>query len=167
MSTSLRCTIPVWASVGLLFGASAAFAEDEAATPVVPAVTDPPGPALPLSFDEYRLEEMRRRARVSRNALIGTSVTAAVGAALFSPGVVTQCGRVDRFDGTDEIVCSTAGAFLVGFGTPLLFGGGVGMVATGIVLGVRKGKIRKLKTRLGAPTARKVRWNPKTATFVF
>ncbi|MEM8609698.1 MAG: hypothetical protein AAGF12_41195 [Myxococcota bacterium] len=143
-----------------------ASAQEEPARAVVPAVTDPPGEAAPLTYDEYRLQEMRRRARVSRNALIGTSTALAVGVILFIPGV-GQCDRIERVDRMTEVNCSTAGALLLGFGVPLLFGGGVGAIATGIMLGVRKRRVRDLKTRVNDPSARRVRWDPATARFVF
>lgn len=164
MNTSLRRTALLSVVACSLVVAIPASAQESAPAPVVPDISEPPAPQL--SYDEYKLEEMRRRTRVSRNAFIGTSVAAALGAALFLPGVISQCDKVRRFDGTNELVCSTAGALLVGFGTPLVFGGGVGMVATGIMLGVRKGKVRKLKARAG-PSARRVRWDPATARFVF
>jgi hypothetical protein len=118
-----------------------------------------------LTYEEYRIQELERGARRSRNALIGTSAAAAVGLALVIP-VSGQCDSV-VVDGQDEWDCTRAGDALLGVGSPFLFGGLTGAVVSGIILGVRKGKLRRLNDSFYYPSTRAVRWDERSSRFVF
>jgi hypothetical protein len=121
------------------------------------------------SYDEYRQRELKESSRRSRNALIGLSASTAVGAALLFPGLVRQCVtiRFDSFDTNDQLRCTTAGKVLVGFGWPLFIGGVTGVLISGIMFGVRKGKLRRLEDRMAYEKSRAVRWDPASSRFVF
>ncbi|MGB5366881.1 MAG: hypothetical protein WBM75_07325 [Polyangiales bacterium] len=124
------------------------------------------GPGYKLTYEEYRVQELERGARRSRNALIGTSVAAAVGLALVIPATSGQCDSV-VVDGKDEWNCTRAGDALLGVGSPLVFGGLTGAVVSGIILGVRKGKLRRLNDSFHYPSTRAVRWDERSSRFVF
>jgi len=117
-----------------------------------------------LTYEEFRIQELERGALRSRNALIGTSVAAAVGLALVIPAW-GQCESTD-VNGKDEYDCTRAGSALYGVGSPLLFGGLTGAVVSGIILGVRKGKLRRLNDSF-SPRARALRWDERSSRFVF
>jgi hypothetical protein len=122
------------------------------------------------SYDEFRQRELRESSRRSRNALIGLSATAVVGAALFFPGSIRQCYvvQVNYLTGSNEEVrCTPAGRALVGVGWPLFFGGATGVLISGIMFGVRKGKLRRLEDRMAYEKSRAVRWDPRSSRFVF
>ena len=134
-----------------------------------PAMVDAPPPlAEPTdrrTYDEFRRDELEVLARRSRNALIGLSAATVVGAALLFPGLARQCYTV-VVNGVEELRCSTAGSLLVGFGMPLYVGGITGVLVSGIMLGVRRGKIRRLNNQIEY-RKRAVQWDPRTSRFVF
>ena len=140
-----------------------------------PIVTDPPGttsirvgqpPAAAQSYEDYKRDELARSARRSRNALIGLSASTVVGAALLFPALANQCGTFE-FAGTTEVRCTTAGRALVGIGLPLFWGGITGVLISGIMFGVRQGKLRRLDDRMAYEKSRAVRWDPASSRFVF
>jgi hypothetical protein len=55
----------------------------------------------------------------------------------------------------------------VGIGYPLFIGGIIGVMITGIMFGVRKGKLRRLNDRIAYDKSRAVRWDPAASRFVF
>ena len=118
------------------------------------------------TLDEYRLEELQTRARRSRNALIGLSAASVVGTALAFPGRINQCFVVRFLDGTEELRCTSAGKAMVGLGWPLFFGGLTGVLISGIMFGVRQGKVRRLSDQIEREK-RAFRWDPATSAFVF
>lgn len=139
-----------------------------------PIVVDAPasasgqvGYAPAKSYDEYRRDELRESSRRSRNALIGTSAATAVGAALLFPGLARQCVRFSYSAYDNQLQCTTAGSALVGVGFPLFVGGLTGAVITGIMFGVRKGKLRRLEDRMAHESSRAIRWDPAGSRLVF
>jgi hypothetical protein len=46
-------------------------------------------------------------------------------------------------------------------------GGVTGAVITGIMFGVRKGKLRRLEHRMAYENSRAIRWDPASSRFVF
>jgi hypothetical protein len=139
-----------------------------------PVVTQTPelqiGYAQPqpnLTWQEYELQELELSARRSRNALIGLTASFAVGIAFTLPALERQCATFTNFSGQDELRCTRAGKALLGVGYPLFLGGMLGMVISGIMLGVRNGKIRRLERRIADQKARAVQWDPARASFVF
>lgn len=144
-------------------GPSVAEADDELILSLEPERT----PAYELTYEEYRLEELERGALRSRNALIGTSVAAAVGLALVIPATSTQCNSVQTTGKDDEYECTRAGDVLIGVGSPFVIGGLTGALVSGIILGVRKGKIRRLNDSFSPTRARAMRWDERSSRFVF
>ena len=147
----------------------------DGATAQEPIVSDVPaassmqvGQAPPpaKTYEEYRRDELTRSSRRSRNALIGTSAATVVGTVFLFPGLAKQCVVLD-FQHTTELRCTTAGKALVGIGTPLFWGGVTGVLISGIMLGVRKGKLRRLNDRMAYEKSRAVRWDPASSRFVF
>lgn len=123
-------------------------------------------PKYELTYQDYKLQELQRTALRSRNALIGTSVAAAVGLALVIPATSSQCQSVN-VDGKDEYQCSRAGDALLRVGSPLVIGGLTGAVVSGIILGVRKGKIRRMNDTFQPTRTRAVRWDERSHRLVF
>jgi hypothetical protein len=97
------------------------------------------------------------------------SAATVVGTTLLFPGLIRQCYvvQVNVTGTTDEIRCSTSGKALIGVGWPLFFGGATGVLITGIMFGVRKGKLRRLEDRMAYEQSRAVRWDARTSRFVF
>jgi len=56
---------------------------------------------------------------------------------------------------------------MVIFGYPLLLIGGISMLASGIVFGVMKGKLRRFEQRAARRDGRALRWDPAGSRFVF
>lgn len=129
-------------------------------------VTDAPVAPAVRTYDEYKLRQLEESSRRSRNALIGTAAATVVGAALVFPASANQCVVVE-IGGTTEGRCTTAGKVMLGFGWPLFFGGGIGVLISGIMFGVRKGKLRRLNDRMAYDKSRAVRWDPASSRFVF
>lgn len=140
---------------------TAASTENEA----LPPLELEPNASPSISYEQFRIEELQRGALRSRNALIGTSVAAAVGLALVIPAA-NQCQSVE-VNGNDEYQCSRAGSALYGVGGPLVFGGLTGAVVSGIILGVRKGKLRRMNDTFSYSKARAVRWDERRSLLVF
>ena len=123
-------------------------------------------PAYKLSYEEYRLEELERTSKRSRNALIGTSAAAAVGLLLVIPAASSQCSSVD-VGGESDYQCTSAGDTLLKVGSPLVIGGLTGALVSGIILGVRKGKMRRLNDSFQPTRNRAVQWDERSSRFVF
>ncbi len=127
-----------------------------------------PNPEPRIAYQEFQLEELERKAKRSRNALIGTSVAAAVGLALVLPAASSQCESVE-VNGQSSYECTRTGDALIRAGSPLVIGGLTGAVVSGIILGVRKGKMRRLNDSFAASSTKKraVQWDERKGRFVF
>ena len=127
-----------------------------------------PNPEPELAYQEFQLEELERKSKRSRNALIGTSVAAAVGLALVLPAASSQCESVE-LNGQSSYECTRTGDALIRAGSPLVIGGLTGAVVSGIILGVRKGKIRRLNDSFAASSSKKraVQGDERKGRFVF
>ncbi len=87
--------------------------------------------------------------------------------ALLFPGLARQCVKISYSAYDEQLQCTTAGKVLTGFGWPLFVGGVTGAVITGIMFGVRKGKLRRLEHRMAYENSRAIRWDPASSRFVF
>ena len=56
---------------------------------------------------------------------------------------------------------------MLGIGYPLAVGGLTGALISGIILGVRKGKLRDIEARRKYSSAKRLRWDPYSSQFVF
>ena len=146
--------------------AEAPSAEPQAA-PVTMTTAEPTYVDKRLAYDMYRRDELERGVRRTRNALIGTSAAFAVGLALTIPvWAGDHCVWVTIGD-RDELTCTTTGKVLLGIGSPLLWGGAIGALVSGIMFGVRKGKLRRINERIILTSERRVRWDLASSRFVF
>lgn len=100
---------------------------------------------------EPSVDDAELRVKRARIGLISTAAATAVGGAFVALGVAHRdCGLLRS--GADW--CVPVGTT----GTVLLVGGAAGVITTGILLGVRKRKLRRLEhTRYEAP--RRAQWN--------
>ena len=168
------CFVLLWCCV--LLSAGPAFAQDASpqverpAPPDSSIVTTPPAQVVQQPYyvtpPERELEEAERRSRAVRNALIGTSVGFGVGIILVGVGA-SQCDQVNRFDGSDEWVCNDAGDVLLGLGGTFIGLGTIGMITTGIMLGVRNKQKREIERDLRNRYGGRFRWDPSSGRFVF
>jgi len=137
----------------------------KAAPSTATVVTEPPS-GYSRAPDAFELEEAERRSRVVRNALIGTSAGFALGVVFAGVGA-SQCERIDRFDDNNDWTCNTAGDVLVSLGATFLGLGAIGMLTTGIMLGVRNRDKRRLEQQLRRRSGSRLRWDARTGAFTF
>ena len=119
-------------------------AETQAGPPAVVITVSPNQTAPSLDYVQHELADAEARSRRVRNALIGTSVAFGVGLILTGIGA-SQCQIVYRFNQPDDVLCNTAGNVLVPLGGTLLAGGVIGMITSGIMLGVRNKQKREIE----------------------
>jgi hypothetical protein len=86
--------------------------------------------------------------------------------ALAIPATGGQCESVES-DGKSDYECTRAGDILLRTGSPLVVGGLTGAVVSGIILGVRKGKMRRLDDTFTPNDTRALRWDERSSRFVF
>ncbi len=122
-----------------------------------------------LAYDIYRRDELKRGIPRTRNALIGTSVAFGVGLALLIPvWTGDHCvSYSNSASNTWDYTCDTTGKVLTGIGAPLAWGGALGMIVSGIMLGVRKGKVRRLDERIMLTSDRRLQWDISRSRLVF
>lgn len=144
---------------------SAATASAEGAEIVLETPAEAVQPRM--TYAEFRLKELEQGVRRSGIALGATTGAAVLGTALLFPGLIRQCWLVQVPGDSDQVQCSRAGKALVGVGYPLFLGGILGMITTGIMYGVRKGKVRKLKRDIAYQKSRAVQWDPAASVFRF
>ena len=124
---------------------------DSAGVDVVPS----PSPTV----DGYTLEEMDVRVRRAKIGIGSSALAFFVGGILVASGLGGDCswgGGAER-ERCDRLAYA---------GTALVAGGAVGMIATGILLGKRKQKLRRLQqAHYGRP--HRVQWDLETSRVVF
>ncbi len=155
-------------SLLVLLCASLAQPSSVAAHDPVREATATPTQAPPrISYDEHRRNELEFLAKRSRIALFSSSAAAAVGVALVTPAAVNECVRVASSSSFDDVRCSATGRTLLGLGIPLLVAGALGIIISGTMFGVRKGKIRNLEDRFAYEKSSAFRWDTSRTAFVF
>jgi hypothetical protein len=147
--------------------AATASAQEGAIIVDTPAPGSVRAPEAKMTYAEFRLQELEKSARRTGIAFGATTGAAVLGTALFFPGLVRQCFVVQMSDGSEELQCTPAGKALVGLGFPLWFGGLTGMLVSGIMYGVRRGKVRRLKEQIAYGSFRAIQWDPKAGVFRF
>lgn len=152
--------------------ASTARAQDATGTPaqstdstVVDAPPGYPTAQSPGSYEEYRKQELQRGIKRTRTALIITSASFAVGLSLVVPAFTSDNCVQNEFN--DNFRCTTTGKALLGVGWPFLAVGFWGALVSGIMLGVRKGKVRRLDEKIAYQSRAKFRFDPERGAFVF
>ena len=116
---------------------------------------------------QYELEEANRRIRNTRNALIATSALAAVGM-IVGATAFRHCEFIYyNVNRPDDLVCTQRGdALFVAGGT--IFGlAAIGMITSGIMLGVRKGNRRRLRREIQRSQGARLRWDVPSGGLVF
>jgi hypothetical protein len=111
-------------------------------------------PSPPRTVDGYTLEEIELRIRRARIGLLSTTGVFVVGAALSLVGAGTSSSSSNVYE--DPLVVT---------GLSILVGGTVGMIASGIVLGVRNRELRRFKPM--GPGVRRARIGLLSTTGVF
>ena len=159
-------------SMGLATTAQAQGTTNDSAAPAQPTdstiVQSPPGyPSAQSrgSYDELRREELQRGIKRTRTALIITSASFAVGLSLVVPAFTSDNCVENDFN--DNISCNRTGRALLGVGVPFLAVGFWGAIVSGIMLGVRKGKVRRLDEKIAYESRAKFRFDTERGAFVF
>lgn len=123
-------------------------------------VSEPSAEELQALQDLDRMDEQIRRTRI---ALLSTTGAFGLGLALTIAGA-SQC-QDDRFDG--DLVCNTAGKALWGIGGSSLIAGAVGMLTSGIMLGVRQRHRRGREREIRTYSERRLHWDLESARLAF
>jgi hypothetical protein len=153
---------------------SPASAQQEATAPVqteiapsVEIITTAPNQTSGRQvYFQSDLDEATEGIRRTRVALISTSAVFGVGIILASIGA-SQCTAIDTFDRWDY-VCNNAGDVLVPLGGSFLGLGSIGMITSGIMLGVKKGQRRRMQQDMRRSTyGGRLRWDVEAARLVF
>ncbi len=146
--------------------AEAPSAEPQAAS-ITTTTPDPTYADKRLAYDMYRRDELEHGVRKTRNAMIGTAAAFGVGLALTIPAWAGDHCVITTIDNQDELTCNTTGKVLLGIGGPLVWGGSIGLLVSGIMYGVRKGKLRRTNERIMLTSQRRVRWDLESSRLVF
>ena len=140
--------------------------EVQAETPSESTAPPPPS-SVYRPYDEYDLAEAKRQSLVVRNALIGTSASFALGAILGGVGA-SQCTTFTRPNGTEELDCNKTGDVLLPLGGTIAVLSFVGMLTTGIMLGVRNKQKREIEREIRRRyTARRLHFDEASGGLVF
>ena len=150
--------------------AAPSFAQTSAPAGEPAVVTTAPSQsaAAPRSvWFERDLEAAQERSTRSRNALIGTSAVVGLGAILFGVGA-SQCEWNSISNNQDEWICNNAGDVLVPLGGTFIGLGTIGMITSGIILGVANKRKREIQRdmRRGYYGGR-LQWDPRSGGLVF
>ena len=139
----------------------------EAAQPSVVITMSPnPGVASP-DYLQYELEEATERSRRVRVALISTSAVFGVGIILAGIGA-SQCQVVQRFNQPEDLLCNTAGDVLLPMGGAFSAAGAIGMITSGIMLGVRNKQKREIERDIRRRYyGRRLQWDIPSGRLVF
>jgi len=171
------CLLAASLALTLFVSAASPVAAQQSATPTVQAepapsstiVTTAPnqvGVSRQVYFD-YDLAEAKERSKRVRNGLIGTSAAFGVGIILGSVGW-SQCEVIQRINQSDELFCNRAGDVLVPLGGTFLAFGAIGMITTGIMLGVRNKHKRDIERDIRRQYyGARFYWDPEAGRFVF
>lgn len=135
--------------------------------PAVIITTSPGEPVPSQAYYEYELEDAKERSRRVRIALISTSASFAAGLILAGIGA-SQCEYIDRVYSYDDIICNNAGNVLVPLGGAFLTVGVIGMITSGIMLGVRNKQKRDTEREMRRRYyGGRLRWDAESGGVVF
>ena len=113
------------------------------------------------------LEDAEQRSRRSRNALIGTSASFALGVILAGVGS-SQCQVTSLPGQNDELVCNNAGNVLLPLGGTLAGLSAIGMITSGIILGVANKRKREIQRDIRrSHYGSRPRWDVRSGGLVF
>jgi len=115
------------------------------------------------------LEEANERSRRTRNALIATSATFALGAILAGVGA-TQCEQINSssVQSYEDLECNRAGDVLLPLGGTIAGLSFVGMLTSGIMLGVSNKRKREIQRDIRrSQHGRRLQWDIPSGALVF
>ena len=141
--------------------------QTEAAQPSVVIMMSPNQGAASPDYLQYELEEAIERSRRVRVALISTSAVFGVGIILAGIGA-SQCQVVQRFNQPEDLLCNTAGDVLLPLGGAFIAAGAIGMITSGIMLGVRNKQKREIERDMRRRYyGRRLQWDIPSGRLVF
>jgi hypothetical protein len=117
-------------------------------------------PSPPRTFDGYTIEEMNLRVKRARIGLLSTVGVTAAGVVLFGAGAARSRSSEDL-----DVLSRKNGALLIS-GMSLMISGAVGMIASGIVLGLSKAELRSLQ-EADYRRPRRVQWDLARSRLLF
>lgn len=127
----------------------------------------PPPDTLYRPYDQSDMDEVTRKGLVSRKWLIGTSVGLAVGAILVGAGA-SQCESFSRVTGSNRVACNNAGEVLVPLGATIAVLSAIGMLTSGVMLGVRNKQKRDIEREIRRRySERRLHFAAKSGGWVF
>ena len=115
------------------------------------------------------LEEAQQRSRRTKNALIATSAAFGVGAVIAGIGA-SQCQTVPSSTGAsqDELLCNNAGNVMLPLGGAIAGLSFVGMLTSGIMLGVANKRKREIQRDIRrSQYGRRLQWDIPSGGLVF
>ena len=157
------CVAPIVPLLMLALSAPAA-AQDIVVTPSTGISVESSG--SPTGFTTVSVDERTRRTRIALYASAGATVA---GSILLITSL-SQCEEQPNAFGQNEVVCNRAGDALTISGGITIGIGLVGLTVSGIMLGVRKRKLKKEASQPNEVAQRdrkRVHWDPSTSRFVF
>jgi hypothetical protein len=132
-----------------------------------PQASTAPPTTLLRPYDQYDLDEAARKSRSVRNALIGTSSAFALGAILAGIGA-SQCTYFTNPNGSTDVDCNKAGDVLLPLGGTIAALSAIGMITTGIMLGVRNKHKRDIEREVRRRySQRRLHFDEKSGGLVF
>jgi hypothetical protein len=136
--------------------------------PTTLIITTSPNEAAPSQdYFQYELAEAEERSRRVRIALISTSAAFGVGVILAGIGA-SQCQWIQRFNQPDDLLCNTAGDVLLPLGGTFAAIGAIGMITSGIMLGVRNKQKRDLEREMRRHYyGSRLQWDIESGRLVF
>jgi len=116
---------------------------------------------------QHDLEDANARSRRSRNALIGTSAAFGLGVLLAGIGA-SQCEKISTVNQYDELSCNNAGDVLLPLGGSIAGLSAIGMITSGIILGVANKRKRELQRDIRRSYyGRRLHWDIPSGGLVF
>lgn len=154
---------------GLAFAQEPDPTSEAEASPPPGVITTAPNQTA-SSRDVWFQEDLaaaKARSKASRNALIGTSAAFAFGAVLMGIGA-SQCEWVPRFNQPEELVCNNTGDVLLPLGGTFVGLGAIGMITSGIILGVANKRKREIQRDMRrSHYGRRLQWDIPKGALVF
>jgi hypothetical protein len=133
-------------------------------------VTAEPQPVSQAQWWEVDLEEAKLRSKRTKNALIATSAAFGVGVILAGIGA-SQCQQIPSTSGSsyDDLLCNNAGNVLLPLGGSIAGLSAIGMLTSGIMLGVSNKRKREIQRdiRRSQYGERKLQWDIPSGALVF
>lgn len=135
----------------------------------ISVTTSAPNQSREQNWLQVDLEEARDRSRRTRNALIGTSAGFLVGSIIAGVGL-SQCQEVPKEQANtyDTLLCNNAGKVMLPLGGTIAGLSFVGMLTSGIMLGVSNKRKREIQRDIRrSQYGRRLQWDIPSGALVF